>query len=137
VARRTGDAATLTPYRSSSRSPMTGELPANDTPTCGLSRVCGHVSWVQQNDPGSALASTIRTCRPAFCRYAAAGRPPDSPPPTTITSTARASPVDLQPAACPPDGRLAALSSPPIAPLSSPPPPGDPPPTSPSPFMAP
>src|SRR6516162_10456188 len=68
---------------------MTGELPANDTPTCGLSSVCGHVSCVQQNDPGSALASAIRTCRPAFCRYAAAGRPPDSPPPTTITSTAK------------------------------------------------
>jgi hypothetical protein len=28
---------------------------------------------------------------PAFCRYAAAGRPPDSPPPTTITSTAEGS----------------------------------------------
>src|SRR6266567_1757699 len=45
--------------------------------------------------------------------------------------------VDLQPAARPPDGRLAALPPAPIAPLWAPPPPCDAPPTSPSPFMRP
>src|SRR6516165_8421454 len=65
---------------------MTGEFPAKETPTCGLSSDCGQVSCVQQNVPASALASTTSTCKPAFCRYAAAGRPPDRPAPTTITS---------------------------------------------------
>src|SRR2546421_2002244 len=44
--------------------------------------------------------------------------------------------VELQPTARPPDGRLAALSSSPIAPPLAPPPPCDPPPASPSPFTA-
>ena len=47
---------------------MTGELPAKLTPTCGLSSVWGHVSCVQQKEPSSEFASTIRTSRPDFCR---------------------------------------------------------------------
>src|SRR5262244_3723171 len=49
-------------------------------------------------------------------------------------ATRRASPIGLQPAARPPDGRLAALSSSPIVPLWAPPPPCDPPPASPFPL---
>ena len=65
---------------------MTGELPAKLTPTCGLSSVWAHVSCVQQKEASSEFASTIRTSRPDFWRYVAAGSPPDSPPPMTTTS---------------------------------------------------
>src|SRR5689334_10515339 len=46
--------------------------------------------------------------------------------PTTSWRGLRARPVNPKPAARPPDGRLAALSSSPIAPLWAPPPPCDP-----------
>ena len=68
VARITGLALKRKPCSSSPRSSITGEFPAKLTPTCGLSRVCAQVSWVQQNEPSSELASTISTSRPAFCR---------------------------------------------------------------------
>ena len=68
VARITGLALKRNPYRSRSRSSITGELPAKLTPTCGLSSVCGQVSCEQQNEPSSEFASRTRTSSPAFWR---------------------------------------------------------------------
>src|SRR5439155_27116314 len=80
------DARHTTSTDATSRSSIAGELPEKLIEACGLSRVSGHVSCVGQKLPSSGRASTIATSRPAFCRYAAAGRPPETPPPTTITS---------------------------------------------------